>query len=194
MLIGHLCIIFVIVVWLLSLGKCLFKSFSHFKIGLFVVLVVGCRSYRSSLCILYINPLIRHMICKYFLSVCGLLFQSLCMCVCVYDYANSFATPQTVARKELSVHGFFQASILEWVASSSSRGSSRPKDQICVSYVLTRRFFTTSTTWKVLLIFYILIFWPWGMWDLSSPTRDQTTLPALEDEVITTGLPGRSPG
>ena len=106
MLIGHLCIIFVIVVWLLSLGKCLFKSFSHFKIGLFGVLVVSCRSHRSPLCILYINPLIRHMICKYFLSVCGLLFQSLCMFVCVYDYADSFATPRTVAHQELSVHGF----------------------------------------------------------------------------------------
>ena len=45
-----------------------------------------------------------------------------------------------------SAYGIFQARILEWVASSSSRGSSRPKDQICVSYVLTHRFFTTSTT------------------------------------------------
>jgi len=25
-----------------------------------------------------------------------------------------------------------------------------------------------------LLLFYVLIFWPWGMWDLSSLTRDQT--------------------
>ena len=26
----------------------------------------------------------------------------------------------------------------------------------------------------ILLLFYVLAFWPWGMWDLSSPTRDQT--------------------
>ena len=26
----------------------------------------------------------------------------------------------------------------------------------------------------ILLLFYVLVFWPWGMWDLSSPTRDWT--------------------
>ena len=35
----------------------------------------------------------------------------------------------------LSVHGISQARILEWVATSSSRGSSQPRDQICVSCV-----------------------------------------------------------
>ena len=34
-----------------------------------------------------------------------------------------------------SVHGILQARILEWVAISSSRGSSRPRDQTCASYV-----------------------------------------------------------
>ena len=32
-----------------------------------------------------------------------------------------------------SVHGIFQARILEWVAISSSRGSSQPRDWTCVS-------------------------------------------------------------
>ena len=32
-----------------------------------------------------------------------------------------------------SVHGIFQARTLEWVAISYSRGSSSPRDQICVS-------------------------------------------------------------
>ena len=35
-----------------------------------------------------------------------------------------------------SVHGILQARILEWVAMPSSRGSSRPKDGISVSYLL----------------------------------------------------------
>ena len=35
-----------------------------------------------------------------------------------------------------SVHGIFKASILKWVAISFSRESSRPRDQICVSYLL----------------------------------------------------------
>ena len=34
-----------------------------------------------------------------------------------------------------SVHGILQARILEWVAMPSSRGSSRPKDGISVSYI-----------------------------------------------------------
>ena len=34
-----------------------------------------------------------------------------------------------------SVHGIFQAIILEWVAISYSRGSSQPKDQTCISYM-----------------------------------------------------------
>ena len=34
-----------------------------------------------------------------------------------------------------SVHGILQARIMEWVAMPSSRGSSRPRDGACVSYV-----------------------------------------------------------
>ena len=45
-----------------------------------------------------------------------------------------------------SVHGILQARILEWVAMSSSRGSSQPRDQTHVSSVscIGRWFFTTS--------------------------------------------------
>ena len=45
-------------------------------------------------------------------------------------------------------------------------------------------FFLAWTIFKVLiefvailLLFYVLVFWPQGMWDLSSPTRDQTRNP-----------------
>ena len=39
-----------------------------------------------------------------------------------------------------SVHGILQARILEWVASSFSRGSSQPRDQTQVSRIAGRRF------------------------------------------------------
>ena len=47
----------------------------------------------------------------------------------------------------------------------------------------------------ILLMFYVVCFgfWPQGIWDLISPARDRTrTPPALEGEVLTTGLPGKS--
>ena len=34
-----------------------------------------------------------------------------------------------------SVHGDFQARTLEWVAISSSKGSSWPRDQTCLTYI-----------------------------------------------------------
>ena len=51
-----------------------------------------------------------------------------------------------------SVHGILRARRLEWVAMLSSRGSSRPRDQIQVSCIssLAGGFFTTSTTCEYL--------------------------------------------
>ena len=49
------------------------------------------------------------------------------------------------------VHGILQARLLEWVAVPSSRGSSLPKDRICVPYAFPSflgKFFTTSTIWE----------------------------------------------
>ena len=51
-----------------------------------------------------------------------------------------------------SNHGIFLGRILEWVAISSFRGSSWPRDQTCVSCVSCSvgRFFTTEPPWKYL--------------------------------------------
>ena len=49
-----------------------------------------------------------------------------------------------------SVHGIVQARILERVAISFSRRSSRPRNQTHIPCLLRcRRFFTTSATWEV---------------------------------------------
>ena len=47
-----------------------------------------------------------------------------------------------------SVHGILQATILEWVARPSSRGSSSPKEQTLVSYVSCIGRSANSTTWE----------------------------------------------
>ena len=46
-----------------------------------------------------------------------------------------------------SVHGISQAGILEWVAISFSRESSRPRDQTCISCI-EGRFFPAEPWWK----------------------------------------------
>ena len=50
-----------------------------------------------------------------------------------------------------SIHGIFQARVLEWVAISFSRGSSRPRDRTQVSHVAGRQF-NIWVTWEALLI------------------------------------------
>ena len=44
-----------------------------------------------------------------------------------------------------SIHGIFQARVLEWVAISFSRGSSRPRDRTWVSHTVGRRFTVWAT-------------------------------------------------
>ena len=53
-----------------------------------------------------------------------------------------------------SAHGILQERILEWVAMTSSRGSSQAKDQTSgfyVSCIGRQGFFTTSATWEMLI-------------------------------------------
>ena len=56
--------------------------------------------------------------------------------------------PMDCSLPGFSVHGIFQARVLEWVGISFSRGSSQPRDWTWVSYVscIAGGFFTTSTT------------------------------------------------
>ena len=53
--------------------------------------------------------------------------------------------PMDYSLSDSSVHGIFQASVLEWVAISFSRGSSQPRDQTWVSRIAGRRFTIWAT-------------------------------------------------
>jgi len=57
-----------------------------------------------------------------------------------------------------SVHRILQARILEWVANSSSRGSSPPRDQshICSAYCIAGGFFTAEPPGKFLVTVFVL--------------------------------------
>ena len=67
-----------------------------------------------------------------------------CEPVCVLSRVPLFATPWTVAH-QAPLSMAFSRQELEWVPVSSSRGSSRPRDQIhiSVSPALAGRFFIT---------------------------------------------------
>ena len=61
------------------------------------------------------------------------------MCVCarakLLQSCPTLCDPTDCSPPGFSVHGILQARILEWVAVPSSRRSSRPRDQTCVSYI-----------------------------------------------------------
>ena len=56
-----------------------------------------------------------------------------------------FATPMDWSLQGSSIHGNFQAKVLEWVAISFSRGSSQPRDWSQVSLTVGRRFTIWAT-------------------------------------------------
>ena len=39
-----------------------------------------------------------------------------------------------------------------------------------------------------MLLFYVLVFWPQGMWNLSSLTRDRTCIPCIERQILINGI------
>ena len=136
-----------------------------------------------------------------------------------------FETPWTVAQPGSSARGISQARILQWVAISSSRGSSWSRDGTHVSctgslilyhwatwaegtifsfssssqgkHLFLKFFFCVcnyfqSLYWiwyNVVSVFYILVFWPWSMWDLRPW---DCTPPALGEKALTTEPSGKS--
>ena len=63
------------------------------------------------------------------------MFDTLCMRVKLLQLCPTLCNPIDCSPPGSSVHGILQARILEWVAMPSSRGSSRHRDQTCVTYV-----------------------------------------------------------
>ena len=76
--------------------------------------------------------------------------RSVCVCVCVCVYTQSLSYVQLFVDYSplgASVHGIFQARILEWVTISYSKGSSPPRDQTGVSCI-GRQILHRWATWE----------------------------------------------
>ena len=71
-----------------------------------------------------------------------------CVCVCVLSRFSHVKLFATLWLTRIHCPWDFQARILEWVAISFCRGSSRPRDRTCVSCI-GKQFFTTSNTREV---------------------------------------------
>ena len=67
--------------------------------------------------------------------------QNACVCAHSLSRVQLLATPWTVALQVPLSMGFSQARLLEWVAISFSRGSSRRRDGNCISCIAGRIFF-----------------------------------------------------
>ena len=67
--------------------------------------------------------------------ICNRTYRYICMHVCMRARSlQSCCDPMDCNPPGSSVYGILQARILEWVAMSSCRGSSWPRDQISISY------------------------------------------------------------
>ena len=62
-------------------------------------------------------------------------FKDECNCVLSCFSRARLCDPMDCSLPGFLVHGILQAKILEWIAVSSSWGSSQSRDQTCVSYV-----------------------------------------------------------
>ena len=143
---------------------------------------------------------------------------SKCFCLCIHTYVCVcfviyllshvwlFCDPMEYSPPGSSVHGISQARILEWLAISSSRGSSRPRDQTWVSCT-AGRFFTSAppgsqTNMKNIFFFFFMknIFvWktarkPGWLENITGRVRGRRWGPRSSQGQITEGHIGQPPG
>ena len=103
---------------------------------------------------------------------------------CVLSFIRLFATTWTVACQAPLSMGILQARILEWIAMSSSRGSSQPRDRTQISCI-TCGFFTIWATRKTSILDWLA----YPFFKGSSWPRDRTGVSCTAGGFLTTELP-----
>ena len=83
----------------------------------------------------------------------GVMFVCVCVCVCsVAQSCPNFCDPMDYSPPGSSVHGIFQARILQRVAMSYSTGSSQSRDRMHVSFI-DRQILYHCATWEAHIMF-----------------------------------------
>ena len=116
-----------------------FRSLIHFEFiwGLYVC--VWLIHFAVQYCVSALQQCICRYVCmciyvNMYIYICVCIYTHVCMHAWLLNHVWLFVTPMDYSPPDLSsVHGIFQARILEWVAMPSSRGSSRPSDPTRVS-------------------------------------------------------------
>ena len=82
----------------------------------------------------------------------------------VAQWCLTLCDPTDCSLPGSSVHGIFQAIVLELIAISFSRGSSQPRDQTQVSLIIDRRFTVWTTSFSLILVptCWMGLAFPWG--------------------------------
>ena len=79
-----------------------------------------------------------------------------CCAVCCAQLCPTLCNTMDCSPPGSSVHGIFQARILECIAISSSRGSSRPRDQTRISFI-GRQILYRWATWEAMYLWCDMI-------------------------------------
>ena len=100
------------------------------------------------------------------------LFKPCCAVLSCFSHVQFFVTPMDHSPPGSSVHGILQPRTLEWVAISSSRGSSRPREGTHIPYVSCvgrqglyhwRHLGSPADKKNVLNLFSLSSRWKWGI-------------------------------
>ena len=74
-------------------------------------------------------------------SYCAIIYLTVCVSMCLVSQSClTLCNPMDCSLPGSSVHGIFQAIVLEWIAISFSKESSQPRDRTRVSHIVDRCF------------------------------------------------------